>query len=159
MEVSDRRTHKNVNKSKSWIDLVNESVHTSDDVDIGDIIAVSRDLIVVKRGLLNVHYYYVPIGKVEGWDGDVVWLKVQEEYVKRNYERESHPDPSRYYVKDSPGYAAKFPKVDTILPRFKKPVYTTENTVPRDLRGYTCELCQTGFDSEDELTGHISTAH
>ncbi len=36
---------------KNWIDLMNESVHTSDDVDIGDIDAVSRDFIVVKRGL------------------------------------------------------------------------------------------------------------
>jgi hypothetical protein len=27
---------------KKWIDLLNESVHTSDDIDIGDIIAVSR---------------------------------------------------------------------------------------------------------------------
>jgi hypothetical protein len=62
-------------------------VHTSDDIDIGDIDAVSRDFIVVKRGFVNVHYYYIPIGKVEGWDGHVVWLKVPEEYVKRNYER------------------------------------------------------------------------
>ena len=28
-----------------WIDLINESVHTSDDIDIGDIDAVSRDLL------------------------------------------------------------------------------------------------------------------
>jgi putative aminopeptidase FrvX len=41
---------------KKWIDLLNESVHTSDDIDIGDIIAVSRDLVVVKRGFVNVQY-------------------------------------------------------------------------------------------------------
>ena len=74
-------------KKPSWIDLINESVHTSDDVDIGDIDAVSRDFIVVKRGFVNIHYYYIPIGKVEGWDGHVLWLKVPEEYVKKNYER------------------------------------------------------------------------
>ncbi len=71
----------------NWIDLINESVHTSDDVDIGDIDAVSRDFVVVKRGFINVHYYYVPISKVEGWDGHVLWLKITEEEVKRNYER------------------------------------------------------------------------
>ena len=49
------------------MDLINESVHTSDDIDIGDILAVSRDFVVVKRGFVNVHYYYVPISKVEGW--------------------------------------------------------------------------------------------
>ena len=31
---------------KSWIELINESVHTSDDIDIGDIDAISRDLVV-----------------------------------------------------------------------------------------------------------------
>lgn len=35
----------------NWIDLINESVHTSDEVDIGHINAVSRDFIVVKRAL------------------------------------------------------------------------------------------------------------
>jgi hypothetical protein len=52
-----------------WIDLINESVHTGDDVDIGDIDAVNIDFIVVKRGFVYVHYYYIPIRKVEGWDG------------------------------------------------------------------------------------------
>src|ERR687896_2074063 len=82
-------------KKPSWIDLINESVHTSDDIDIGDIDAVSRDFIVVKRGFVNVHYYYIPISKVEGWDGNVLWLKIREDEVKRNYERERIPDPSR----------------------------------------------------------------
>ena len=43
----------------NWIDLINESVHTSDDIDVGDIEAVSRDFIVVKRGIINIHYYYI----------------------------------------------------------------------------------------------------
>jgi hypothetical protein len=85
---------------KTWIGLIDESVHTSDDVDIGDIDAVSRDFIVVKRGFVNVHYYYIPISKVEGWDGHVLWLKITEEEVIRNYERDLTPDPTRYYVKD-----------------------------------------------------------
>ncbi len=35
----------------SWTDLIGESVHTSDYQDIGDIEAVSRNFIVVKKGL------------------------------------------------------------------------------------------------------------
>jgi hypothetical protein len=35
-----------------WVDLINESVHTVDDIDIGDIDAVSRDFVVVKRGFV-----------------------------------------------------------------------------------------------------------
>src|ERR671920_1187067 len=95
---------------KTWISLIDESVYTSDDVDIGDIDAVSRDFIVVKRGFVNVHYYYIPIGKVEGWDGSIVWLKVPEEYTKKNYERDTVPDPSRYYVMNFPGYSGIYPE-------------------------------------------------
>ncbi len=46
---------------RTGIELINESVHTSDDVDIGDIEDVSRDFIVVKRGFKKVHittYFY-----------------------------------------------------------------------------------------------------
>ena len=146
-------------EKRSWIDLINESVHTSDDVDIGDIDAVSRDFVVVKRGFVNVHYYYIPMGKVEGWDGNVLWLKVPEEYVKRNYERDVAPDPSRYFVKDFHGYTAVYPEVEVILAKYTKPIYTTKNTTPEDFRTYVCELCQTAFDTEDDLSQHVSTTH
>ena len=50
MAISDEPpTNQEQRKKKGWIDLINESVHTSNDVDIGDIDAVSRDCIVVKR--------------------------------------------------------------------------------------------------------------
>src|SRR5918994_6784355 len=88
---------------KTWITLIDESVHTSDDVDIGDIEAESRDFVVVKRGIVNIHYYYIPISKVEGWDGHVLWLKITEKEVIGKYERDVTPDPARYYVK---GYSA-----------------------------------------------------
>ena len=159
MAIADKPATKREEKKLSWIDLINESVHTSDDVDIGDVDAASRDFIVVKRGILNVHYYYVPIGKVEGWDGSVLWLKVPEEYVKRNYERDAYPDPTRYYVKDFPGYAAIYPEVEVILPKYSRPVYTTKNTTPENFRVHLCELCRTAFDTEDELSQHVSTSH
>jgi len=158
MVISDKPTI-GERKTKTWIELINESVHTSDDFDIGDIDAISRDFIVVKRGFVNIHYYYVPIAKVEGWDGRVLWLKVPEEYVKNNYERDTLPDPSRYYVKDFPGYNAAYPEVQLILPKYTKPVYTAMHTTPEDFRTHICELCRTAFDKEDELSQHVSTSH
>ena len=104
---------------KNWIELINESVHTADDIDIGDIDAVNRDFIVVKRGFVNIHYYYIPITKVEGWDGHILWLKITENEVKANYERDKIPDPSRYYVKDYPTYTAEYyPELIMIPPRY-----------------------------------------
>jgi hypothetical protein len=90
------------------MDLINESVQVSDDIDIGDIMAVSRDFVVVKRAFVNVHYYYIPINKVEGWDGQVLWIKVAESEVKGNYERDKLPDPFRYYIKDYPYYITTY---------------------------------------------------
>ena len=52
---------------KKRISLIDESVHTYDDIDIGDVYAISRNFIVVKRGFVNIHYYYIPVKKVEGW--------------------------------------------------------------------------------------------
>ena len=150
-----------------WIDLINESVHTYDDVDIGDIDAVSRDFIVVKRGFVNVHYYYIPISKVEGWDGHVLWLRITEDEVKRNYERETIPDPSRYFVKDYPGYTAIYPEVTVIAPRYTRPVYTAKDTTPEtakdttpeEMRIYKCDLCSNTYRSEDQLSSHVASKH
>jgi hypothetical protein len=78
---------------KTWFSIINESVHTSDDVDIGDIDALNKNFVVVKRGFINVHYYYIPVSRVEGWDGSILWLKLTESQVKENYERNVEPDP------------------------------------------------------------------
>ena len=36
-------------------DLLQELVHTSDDVDIGDIEATNKNTMVVKRGIIHLH--------------------------------------------------------------------------------------------------------
>ena len=48
---------------------------------------MSRDFVVIKRGIVNVHHYYIPITKVEAWDSNVLWLKITEKEVKENFER------------------------------------------------------------------------
>ena len=112
------------------MDLINESVHTADNADIGDIHTVSRDFIVVKRGFMNVHYYYIPISQVEGWDGHVVWLKVKEDEVKAKYTRKADLDYS------SPSVSPHYNNIE--LPRL-----------------YKCSQCNTMFKTEDELTSHM----
>ena len=156
-------------KKKTWIGLIDESVHTSDDVDIGDIDAVSRDFVVVKRGFVNVHYYYIPISKVEGWDGHVLWLKITEKEVIRKYERDVIPDPTRYYVKDYPMYtAAYYPELTMIPSRYIRPIHPSIGTVtstktipPLDVPSiYKCDICRNSyFKTEDELSYHVKTTH
>jgi hypothetical protein len=64
-EPTTTTTSSSTPQPKSWIELINESVHTADDIDIGDIDAICRDFIVIKRGFVNVYHYYIPIIKVE----------------------------------------------------------------------------------------------
>lgn len=85
----------------NYIGLINESVHISDDKDIGDVFAINKYFLVVKRGYVRVHYYYIPLKKVEGWDGYVIWLLITEDEAKK-YERDTFPHPFRYYLKDYP---------------------------------------------------------
>lgn len=78
-------------KVPQFVDLVNESVHTSDDSDIGDIEAVNNNFVVIKRGFVNVPYYYIPVSLVEGWDGKVLWLKINEKEVEKNMSVKRNP--------------------------------------------------------------------
>jgi hypothetical protein len=148
-------------KKTNWVDLINESVHTSNDVDIGDIEAVSRDFVVVKRGFINVHYYYIPISKVEGWDGEVLWLKITEDEVKRNYERDIVPDPSRYYVKEYPYHSTSYyPALTRIAQRYQRPAYSVQQPRPEsEQKMFKCDICGGLFKTEDDFSDHVKAQH
>ncbi|MGI0050915.1 MAG: C2H2-type zinc finger protein [Nitrososphaeraceae archaeon] len=147
-------------EKREWISLLNESVHTSDDIDIGDIYAVSRNFIVIKRGFVNVHYYYIPIKKVEGWDGNVLWLKITETEVKDSYERDTIPDPNQYYIKEYPYYTG-FTGYNYPLPmisrRYLESNQDTKKSPPDQNvpKIYKCDLCDKTFNSDDELDKHM----
>ncbi|MER5174181.1 MAG: C2H2-type zinc finger protein [Candidatus Nitrosocosmicus sp.] len=161
-------------KSRTWNELINESAHTNDDIDIGDIYAINRDFIVIKRGFVNVHYYYIPITQVEGWDGNVVWLKISEEKVKTKYERNDlHPDPSRYFLKDHQIHNPTFlSELVTIPSKIAEPAYSfdipitttspsiSEPTLENVQSTYKCDLCnKSNFSTEDELSTHVKSYH
>jgi hypothetical protein len=67
MSESYQQDRSNVPSKMDWVSLIYESVHTSDYVDIGDVEAVSRSFVVIKRGFVNIHHYYILINKVDGF--------------------------------------------------------------------------------------------
>jgi hypothetical protein len=151
----------------SWTDLIGESVHTSDDQDIGDSEAVSRNFIVVKKGLVNIHRYYIPLHRVEGWDGKVAWQKIAEEAVKTDYERNVTPDPYNYHYSSAP-------TVDpaTVMNRFQinmpkippralddRPFVVSQESSEHEERFFLCNLCNASFRTEDELSRHVEANH
>jgi hypothetical protein len=147
-----------MSENVKWTELVNKSVHTADDIDIGDIEAVSRNFIVIKRGFIHVHHYYIPVGKAEGWDGNVLWIKPTEEQVKEKYERNVDPNPASYYLKDQSMYnAASYPKVPTLALRYRAPVYPSPSI--EEPRAHRCALCDMAFENEDELASHVIGKH
>jgi hypothetical protein len=105
----------NQTTTKSVMDLTKQSVYVRKrrGKDIGEVEAVNKDTIVVKTGLKDVHYYYVPIEKVEGWDGHVVCLNITEDEVKQ-FESKEKPDESNYFTKDH-GYGSEATESDKKL--------------------------------------------
>ena len=151
----------------SWTDLISESVYTSDDQDIGDIEAVSRNFIVVKKGLVNIHRYYIPLHRVEGWDGKVVWIKIPEEEVKTNYERDAAPDPYNYHYSSAPTvdpanvvrrFQINMPKIP---PRAQedRPFLVSQGSTRQEDQVLLCNLCNASFRTDDELSTHVESSH
>jgi hypothetical protein len=153
-----------ISMEKSWTELIDEPVYTNDDVNIGSIIAVSRDFIVVKRGFIDIHYYFIPITKVQGWDGNVLWLKISEAEVVIKYQRdEIIPHPSRYYIKGYPGYTTTYyPKLKVIRPRYTRPLDVEINAQMAFTLSnqYKCDLCgESNIKTEDDLSDHVRISH
>lgn len=155
-----------------WKDLLNESVHTRDDIDIGDIEAINKNFLIVKRGFVNIHRYYIPLHQVEGWGDNVLWLKVTEQDVKSNYQRNIKPDPTRYQIKDI-NYQdnniinpSDYPPLSNIPNKSKKELQKSiqkssiynnkniENVQEKDIK-YKCDLCEKLFESQTKLSEHI----
>jgi hypothetical protein len=156
------------NEPSSWTDLISESVHTSDDQDLGDIEAVSRNFIVVKKGRVNIHRYYIPLHRVEGWDGKVVWLKIPEEVVKANFERDAAPDPYNYHYSSAPTvdpsnvvrrFQINMPKIPPRTQEERPFLVPQQQSSGQQERIFLCNLCNATFRSDEELSSHVESSH
>jgi hypothetical protein len=151
---------------KPWDSIINQSVHTSDDHDLGSAHAVSRHFLVVKRGIVHVHYYYIPVNKVEGWDGRVLWLKVTQDVAKHSYERDRTPKSSTYYMGEHPDFAYlpasefSFPSPLPLIPlkvaKSEKEIKVPSGDIPHV---YACPLCNEILQTEDEFGSHVEAVH
>ena len=37
---------------------------------------------------MNVHRYFIPADNIEGWDGNVLWLNITEDELKRKFQND-----------------------------------------------------------------------
>jgi hypothetical protein len=151
----------------SWTDLIRESVHTNDDEHLGDIEAVNRNFMVVRKGLVNVRRFYVPLTKVHGWDGKAVWLNISERDASENYQKDRRPDPHDYYFSSAqPTEPANFVRDFQInMPKIvrtyeeERPFVTASNELRHERNSFSCDLCESKFLTESELDDHITARH
>ena len=89
------------------MDLTKQSVYVRKrkGKEIGEVEAVNKDTIVIKKGKRSGKFYYIPVDKVEGWDGHDVYLTITEDEAKQ-FEKKAKPDKSDYFTKDQ-GYGSE----------------------------------------------------
>jgi hypothetical protein len=147
-------------KKEGWIDLIGQSCRTSDNQELGHLEAISNDFIVIRKEYLAIHthYYYIPYDKVQGWDGNIIWLGISKAEVEQNYKKHKAPDPKQYYVKGGAvNRTSSYPEVILIPSESKKQVFTAADQ--RLTPTYKCDLCSVSFNTDNELSSHVIVAH
>ena len=151
----------------SWTDLIHESVHTRNDEQLGHVEAVSRNFLVVKKGLVKVKRFYVPLTQVQGWDGKAVWLKVTEQEAAAKYEKDKRPDPYVYHFSSAQqtetsdavtDFWINMPTIDRTYEEEGPFVTAQERSVEEPII-HLCDLCDAKFRSESELDEHVASHH
>lgn len=105
--MGQNKLNRDNQSTKSVMDLTKQSVYVRKrkGKEIGEVEAVSKDEIVIKKGKRSGKYYYIPVDKVEGWDGHDVYLTITEDEAKQ-FEKKAKPDKSDYFTKDQ-GYGSE----------------------------------------------------
>ena len=84
MHVSNNRD--NIN----WKNVVKKEVIGTDGLDLGEVVEIGDNFIVVQKGLLNKKRYIIPISTAESFDGDILRVRVNENELS-GYEETTEP--------------------------------------------------------------------
>jgi hypothetical protein len=67
----------------SWDKSIDKDVKTTDKKKVGKIRAITSDFIQIEKGKLDKKYYFVPKHYIQGYDGEHIWLAINEDEVKQ----------------------------------------------------------------------------
>jgi uncharacterized protein (TIGR02271 family) len=73
-----------------WTNVVKKEVIGTDGLDLGEVVEIGDNFIVVQKGLLNKKRYIIPISTTESFDGDILRVKVNENELS-GYEETTEP--------------------------------------------------------------------
>jgi hypothetical protein len=102
----------------SWDKAIDKDVKTMDGKKIGEIRAVTTDYIQIRRGKVDKKYYFVPKHYIQGYDGDDIWLAINEDEVKQ-FESEKELPLASF---DSPQYRERKLIVEKQHPQFSSAI-------------------------------------
>jgi uncharacterized protein (TIGR02271 family) len=80
----------NNNDNIDWTNVVKKEVIGTDGLDLGEVVEIGDNFIIVQKGLLNKKRYIIPISTAESFDGDILRVKVNENELS-GYEETTEP--------------------------------------------------------------------
>ena len=155
-------------KRINYVKLINESVHTSDDIDIGDIFAVNKNFIVVVRGscspittISQLIRWKAGMGMYYGLQCLKNMLKVimKEMFILTTLDILSK---MIFLIKESLQILEpiRIPSKSKREVSSRNKVSTTSFASPvSPASSYRCDLCNISVKSESQLSKHLSTEH
>ena len=113
----------NNNKKINWDNVLKKEVIGTDGLDLGEVVEVGNNFVIIQKGLLNKKKYIIPISTVENFDGDILRVKVNENDLLE-YEEKTDPkfkDYSTFKASDMSGeMETKIPVIGENLEISKK---------------------------------------
>ncbi len=104
----------------SWDKSIDKNVKSSDDKKVGKVRAITRDFIQVEKGKLDKKYYFVPKHYIQGYDGEHIWLAINEDEVKQ-FESEKELSLSSF---DNEKYRERKSAIERQHPEFSSSIPT-----------------------------------
>ena len=95
----------NNNNNIDWNSVIKKEAIGIGGVDLGEVYAVEDEYIATQKGLVDKKWYHIPKSLVEGFDGFVLRLKVNEDELVRYEETENkkfEDSPSSFEPSDIP---------------------------------------------------------
>lgn len=74
----------------NWNDVIKKEVVGTDGLDLGEVVQVGDNFIIIQRGLLNKKKYTIPMSAVSDFDGETLKVKVSENDLLE-YEEKDEP--------------------------------------------------------------------
>ena len=73
-----------------WKNVIKKEVIGTDGLDLGEVVEIGDNFIVIQKGLFNKKRYVIPNSTAESFDGDILRVKVNEKELL-GYEETSDP--------------------------------------------------------------------